>query len=154
MTGLSDPRNLPLSNDAQKRMNSMTTQQLSDKRMSQVLAVQAQKEHVHKEYVHKAFIETKDMYGQGYQEAQPSFVPEFGVLYINYKTALPDDWAGAKITSFKREAFDKGWRLVFESKWDPALYIQLWLDIEEVNGTEANTIAATYMEALNQRRIG
>jgi hypothetical protein len=91
--------------------------------------------------------------GSGYQEVQSSFKPEFGVLY-NGKEQLPHDWAGAKITSVKREARAKGWLITFISKWDSGLRIQLWLDIEQVNGTEAHTIATTYMEALNQRRVG
>jgi hypothetical protein len=87
--------------------------------------------------------------GNSYLEVKP----QFGVLYSG-KEPLPDDWAGAKITSYKREPRETGWLITFVSKWDSGLRIQLWLDLEAVNGTEAHTIAATYMEALNQRRVG
>jgi len=81
------------------------------------------------------------------------FLPEFGVLYLNNKE-LPADWAGAKVTEFKRLVARENWHVQFLSKWDKALVINLYLDIEEYNGKEVNEMAATYMEALNQRRMG
>ena len=104
-------------------------------------------------YANQAGIGLGTVSQSSYQEAQSSFQPEFGVLYDG-KTPLPDDWAGAKITSVEREANSLGWCIRFKSKWDGRLQITLWLDIEQVNGTEAHTIASTYMEALNQRRVG
>ena len=91
--------------------------------------------------------------GTVYQSALRDFVPEFGVLYLNSKE-LPADWAGAKVTEFQRRATDKSWHVQFLSKWDKALSINLYLDIEEYNGKEVNEMARTYMEALNQRRVG
>ena len=81
------------------------------------------------------------------------FLPEFGVLYLHNKE-LPAEWAGAKITSFNRSVSRDNWHIQFESKWDKALVINLYLDIEEYNGKEINEMARTYMEALNQRRVG
>ena len=91
--------------------------------------------------------------GTVYQNALQDFVPEFGVLYLHNKE-LPADWAGAKITAFQRRATDKSWHVQFLSKWDKALSINLYLDIEEYNGKEVSEMANTYMEALNQRRVG
>jgi hypothetical protein len=85
--------------------------------------------------------------------AKQDFRPEFGVLYLHNKE-LPADWAGAKITEFQRRADQKWWQVQFSSKWDKALTITLYLDIEEYNGTQINEMARTYIEALNQRRVG
>lgn len=82
------------------------------------------------------------------------FTPEFGVLYLHNKP-LPSDWAGAKITEFQRRVHNgTRWEVMFTSKWDKALDIRLYLDLEEHNGKEINEAARTYMEALNQRRVG
>lgn len=83
------------------------------------------------------------------------FSPEYGTLYLNNKE-LPADWCGAKITEYKRSISVTGhrWVIVFLSKWDKALEIRLYLDVEELNGKEVNATAETYMEALNQRRAG
>jgi hypothetical protein len=91
--------------------------------------------------------------GQNAAQAAPDFKPEFGVLYINNKE-LPADWAGAKITEFQRQVRPKHWYVYFTSKWDKTLEIHLYLDVEEHNGKEVNEMARTYMEALNQRRVG
>lgn len=94
---------------------------------------------------------------QNMQNAYPptgkEFVPDFGVLYTHNKE-LPADWAGAKITSYRRICTGTRWQVMFSSKWDKALTIELFLDIEELNGKDVNEMAATYMEALNQRRVG
>lgn len=79
---------------------------------------------------------------------------EFGVLYLHNKP-LPSDWAGAKITEFQRRVHNgTRWEVMFTSKWDKSLDIRLYLDLEEHNGKEINEAARTYMEALNQRRVG
>ena len=85
--------------------------------------------------------------------AKSDFKPEFGVLYM-HNAEMPGDWAGAKITDYKRTSDGKRWHIAFSSKWDKSLDIRLYLDIEELNGTEVNAMAATYMETLNQRRVG
>jgi len=97
----------------------------------------------------------QNQYTQAATQAQGlmDFVPEFGVLYLNNKE-LPADWAGAKVTEFQRLVARENWHVQFESKWDKALEIHLYLDVEEYNGKEINEMARTYMEALNQRRVG
>ena len=91
------------------------------------------------------------------QSAQPptgkEFVPDFGVLYT-HSEELPADWAGAKITSYRRICTGNKWQVIFSSKWDKTLTIELFLDLEELNGKEVNETANTCMEALNQRRVG
>jgi hypothetical protein len=81
------------------------------------------------------------------------FKPEFGVLYYNNRP-LPSDWAGAKITELARTHSAGGWLVMFRSKWDKALEIRLYISSDEHNGREVDAMAANFMEALNQRRVG
>lgn len=85
--------------------------------------------------------------------AKETFNPEFGVLYLHGKE-MPADWAGAKITEFQRRVDTRYWHIQFSSKWDKALEINLYLSVDEHNGKEINEMARTYIEALNQRRVG
>lgn len=90
-------------------------------------------------------------------QATTALPKENGVLYLKGKE-LPEDWSGAKITSYKRQMFnaDAGfrWHFVFLSRWSDEQRIDLYLDAETLSGEEARKIADTYMEALNQRRSG
>ena len=93
---------------------------------------------------------------QAQTQMAPSTPKENGVLYLKGKP-LPDDWSGAKITSYKRDTSADGtvrWRFTFLSKWSDEQRIELFLDAETMSGEEARKVADTYMEALNQRRSG
>lgn len=88
-------------------------------------------------------------------QSKTDFKPELGVLYLHHNE-LPADWSGARITDYKRavDAHRTYWLVVFSSKWDKALEIRLYLDMEDINGKEAIAMAETFKEALNQRRSG
>lgn len=77
---------------------------------------------------------------------------DFGVLYLDGKP-LPDDWHGAKITDHVVRVSEEGWFVEYRSKWSDKI-IYLRLDHEEMSGKEARAVALTYLEALNQRRLG
>lgn len=104
---------------------------------------------------------------QDYQNAlmqsvlvQPPEAPakyEIGVLYLDGKP-MPDDWRGAYIDRMERSIAGSGggdprWIFSFKSKWSNA-NILLHLDANELSGKEADKVAETYKEALNQRRLG
>jgi hypothetical protein len=92
-------------------------------------------------------------------QAQPKPIPvvDLNVLYLDGKP-LPDDWRGAHIDSVTLKGFVGStntfrWVVTFSSKWSKDS-IALHLDANEFSGKEANRIAETYKEALNQRRVG
>jgi hypothetical protein len=82
-------------------------------------------------------------------------IVDLNVLYLDGKP-LPDDWRGAQIDSFARTIYtgrSVRWSIKFNSKWSRDV-ITLFLDADEFSGKEADRIAETYKEALNQRRVG
>lgn len=81
----------------------------------------------------------------------------FDTLYLRGQP-LPEDWAGAKIDKYDRSVNGSGttaarWMYQFSSKWGTDK-ITLHLDAQQLSGKEADEIAQTYMEVLNQRRVG
>ena len=70
---------------------------------------------------------------------------------------IPDDWRGAQLTGWDRSILFHSnhprWVYRMRSDWGNDIVL-LHLDANEVSGGEADKIAGTYMEALNQRRIG
>lgn len=77
---------------------------------------------------------------------------EFGVLLLGNKE-LPDDWRGARYDWFERIARRECWELRFKSTWSNDT-IMVLIDNEETNGAQATAIGNTYLEAINQRRLG
>lgn len=96
----------------------------------------------------------------GAQGVFPAAIPaalkkETGALYWRGHNKLPEDWRGAEITSVARRYTPdtKCYELSFTSKWGQDV-ICLYLDAEKHSGVEADKIGETYVEALNQRRVG
>lgn len=67
----------------------------------------------------------------------------------------PENWRGAKIAEVKRRMEYQGtrWRMDFKSVWTTDVLV-LYLSTDKYSGEQADAIAATHMEALNQRRVG
>ena len=86
---------------------------------------------------------------------------EYGVPYASSSgKPIPDDWRGAQLTGWDRSLEGTNtngthprWAYRMFSDWSNDVVV-LYLDANEVSGGEADKIAGTYMEALNQRRIG
>lgn len=88
---------------------------------------------------------------------RPDKEHEPGTFYMN-GAELPADWAGAKVDGYERAVAGSGgpnprWQYVFKSKWSKDT-IMVQFDANELSGKEANKLADTYMEVLNQRRAG
>jgi hypothetical protein len=68
---------------------------------------------------------------------------------------LPENWRGAEYKMGIRSlnADSKQWKFVFHSEWSSDTII-LWLDPDTYSGSEADKIAETYLETINQRRVG
>ncbi len=99
----------------------------------------------------------QDMSRRLAQATSPMPIVDLNVLYLDGKP-LPDDWRGAHIDSVTLKGFVRPtttplWVVTFSSKWSKDS-ITLHLDANEFSGKEANRIAETYKEALNQRRVG
>ena len=77
---------------------------------------------------------------------------EYGTLYMNGRE-LPDDWRGAMYTGFDRVAMKEAWKLVFKSPWANDK-IEVYIDLEKHSGAEVNAMAKTFIEIINQRRLG
>ena len=82
---------------------------------------------------------------------------ECGVLYAHNGMPLADDWRGAYIDKVDRRftgtVSSPRWVYTFTSKWSNDA-VALHLDALEMSGKEADKVAETYREALNQRRVG
>lgn len=86
-------------------------------------------------------------------QVRQEFKMEFGVMYLG-SSELADDWRGAQITGFTREMRSMQWDITLVSKWDKSLAVHVYFDAEDTTGKEVNELAKTFMEALNQRRVG
>jgi hypothetical protein len=82
---------------------------------------------------------------------EPAVYPH-GVLYMNGHQ-LEADWRGAEYKDYVRTVNTKVWILRFRSEWSSD-EIVVHLDIDAYSGTEVNKLAETYLEAINQRRLG
>lgn len=83
------------------------------------------------------------------------YKPPLGVLLFNStKKEVPQDWRGPEIDAFKRGRHDNGtYAVAFTSKWGN-VDIVMFISSEEHSGKEADEMAKTFMEVLNQRRVG
>lgn len=77
-----------------------------------------------------------------------------GVLFWQGRE-LPEVWRGAeyKIGARSFNATSRQWKIEFRSDFSKDT-IMLWLDPDKHSGEEADKIAATYLETINQRRLG
>lgn len=69
---------------------------------------------------------------------------------------LPAAWRGAEYDVCQRTLVGVDhphWHLEFGSKWTSER-IHVYLDAEKVTGEEAHRLSQTFMEAINQRRMG
>ena len=66
---------------------------------------------------------------------------------------LPDKWMGAFYAMVNRVPVGKQWKISFNSEFSSDT-IMLWLSMDEFSGNDADKVAATYLETINQRRIG
>lgn len=88
------------------------------------------------------------------QQTPKSAKEKEGVL-IWQGRELPEVWRGAEYM-FGTRAFvplSRQWRIEFRSDFSMDT-IMLWLDPDKHSGEEADKIAATYLETINQRRLG
>ena len=88
------------------------------------------------------------------QQTPKSAKEKEGVL-IWQGRELPEVWRGAEY-KFGTRAFvplSRQWRIEFRSDFSMDT-IMLWLDPDKHSGEEADKIAATYLETINQRRLG
>ena len=77
-----------------------------------------------------------------------------GVLLDADGKELSPEWRGAEIDRFERDMqSSQQWRVVFYSKWSTSK-VRVYLSAETYSGKEVNEMARTFMEALNQRRLG
>ena len=66
---------------------------------------------------------------------------------------LPDKWMGAFYAMVNRIPVGKQWKISFNSEFSSDT-IMLWLSMDEFSGNDADKVAATYLETINQRRLG
>jgi hypothetical protein len=84
--------------------------------------------------------------------ASKSAEAEEGVLMFR-GAVLPDKWMGAHYGVTNRAAVGKQWKISFTSLYSSDT-IMLWLSMDEFSGNDADKVAATYLETINQRRLG
>lgn len=91
--------------------------------------------------------------GVGQQAVKPTKEKE-GVLFWQGRE-MPEVWRGAeyKFGSRRFVAMSHQWQVSFVSDFSSDT-IMLWLDPDKHSGEEADKIAATYLETINQRRLG
>jgi len=115
-------------------------------------ALQAQDYHKMQNQIAQQFVQASQI-----AAPRPDKEYELGTFYTN-GAELPADWAGAKVDGYERAVAGSGgpnprWQYVFKSKWSKDT-IMVQFDANELSGKEANKLADTYMEVLNQRRAG
>lgn len=69
---------------------------------------------------------------------------------------LPSDWRGAEYTEYSRTFKGREhpyWEVSFNSKWCPTPIFARF-DAEKHTGEEVERIAKTFLEVINQRRLG
>lgn len=66
---------------------------------------------------------------------------------------LPDKWMGAHYSRVARVPIGRQWKISFSSEFSSDT-IMLWLSMDEFSGNDADKVAATYLETINQRRLG
>jgi hypothetical protein len=81
-----------------------------------------------------------------------SALAEEGVLMWQGRV-LPENWRGAHYSKFNRASIGPQWRISMTSEWSSDT-IMLWLSMDKYSGEDADTVARTYIETINQRRVG
>ena len=76
----------------------------------------------------------------------------FGELYTRNQP-LPVDWRGAEYGEVEREVENGCWKLTFSSKWTHETII-VHLDLQTLSGEQVDRMAKTFLEVINQRRLG
>ena len=77
---------------------------------------------------------------------------EEGVLMFR-GAPLPDKWMGAHYDTTSRAVVGRQWKISFMSDHSSDT-IMLWLSVDQYSGNDADKVAATYLETINQRRLG
>lgn len=92
--------------------------------------------------------------GVGQQGVQHPAKSKEGVLFWQGRE-MPEVWRGAeyKFGSRRFVAMSHQWQVSFVSDFSSDT-IMLWLDPDKHSGEEVDKIAATYLETINQRRLG
>ena len=75
-----------------------------------------------------------------------------GVLFFR-GGELPEKWMGAHYDSYQRVVVGKQWKISYSSPYSSDT-IMLWLSSEQFSGQDADKVARTYLETINQRRLG
>ena len=75
-----------------------------------------------------------------------------GVLFFRGKE-LPEKWLGAYYGGTNRAVVGKQWKISFTSDYSSDT-IMLWLSTDQYSGNDADKVADTYREMINQRRLG
>ena len=75
-----------------------------------------------------------------------------GVLFFR-GGELPEVWMGAHYNSYQRAVVGRQWKISYSSPFSSDT-IMLWLSSEQFSGQEADKVARTYLETINQRRLG
>ena len=75
-----------------------------------------------------------------------------GVLFFR-GGVLPEKWMGAHYDSYQRAVVGKQWKISYSSPYSSDT-IMLWLSSEQFSGQDADKVARTYLETINQRRLG
>lgn len=66
---------------------------------------------------------------------------------------LPEDWQGALYTRKVRSMEGRHWRVVFSSPWSHE-NIEVYFDSDQYSGQEVDKLTETFLEVINQRRLG
>lgn len=66
---------------------------------------------------------------------------------------LPLDWRGGYYENVNVASIGRQWKVSLTSKWSSDT-IMFWLSSDEHSVNAARQIAATYLEVINQRRLG
>lgn len=85
------------------------------------------------------------------QNATKAAAAEEGVLMFR-GAPLPEVWRGAEYKLSNRAQVAKQWKMSFTSDYASDT-IMLWLSSETHSGLDADKVALTYLETINQRRL-
>lgn len=66
---------------------------------------------------------------------------------------LPADWKGSHYDRFERRIAGDRWHIVLFSRWTEDAIV-VFLELDAYSGADVNALAKTYLEAINQRRLG
>jgi len=140
--------------DREREGDVLKEKETADKQFAAILAEKAREEMWH----NAATSQLMQQYAyQPAQQPTKQAVPEFlGQILYNGKP-LPPEWRGAEYTAYTRSLNNYGdhnyWRLNFTSPWTSGA-LQAYFDAETHTGAQVEGIAKTFLEVINQRRLG